>query len=104
MSLKELSPAEVAELLQQDAITLIDVREADEYAVAHIAGARLMPLSSFDPLALSHEGNKPVVFHCGIGGRSAKAVAACQKAGLSHDTHMKGGIQAWIAAGLAVER
>jgi rhodanese-related sulfurtransferase len=91
LSLTNLEPAEVADLLRKNEILLIDVREPHEYAAAHIKGATLVPLSAF-------------VFHCGIGGRSAKAVAACQAAGVAIDSHMKGGIQAWIAAGLPVER
>lgn len=104
MTLKNLEPSEVADLLAKDAIVLIDVREPNEYAAAHIKGAKLVPLSTFDPHSLPEAGEKPIVFHCGIGGRSAKAVAACQAAGLSIDSHMRGGIQAWIAAGLPVER
>lgn len=83
---------------------MIDVREKNEYAAAHIKGATLFPLSQFDPHALPNPSGKSIVFHCGIGGRSAKAVAACQAAGVMVDSHMKGGIQAWIAAGLSVVR
>ena len=104
MTLNNLEPAEVARLLHDDAIILIDVREPPEYAAAHIKGATLVPLSTFDPQALPDPGTRRIVFHCGIGGRSAKAVAACQAAGVAIDSHMKGGIQAWIAAGLPVER
>lgn len=104
MALKELDPADVAQLLAEGAITLVDVREPNEYAAAHIKGAILMPLSAFDPDAMPVAEGKPVVLHCGIGGRSAKAVAACQGAGVAVDTHLKGGIQAWIAAGLPVEK
>ena len=104
MRLNQLEPAEVADLLNRNVILLIDVREPAEYAAAHINGATSMPLSQFDPQALPDAGAKRIVFHCGIGGRSAKAVAACQAAGLPIDSHLKGGIQAWIAAGLPVER
>lgn len=99
-----LEPAEVAKLAADGTILVIDVREPNEYAQAHIKGAVLVPLSQFDPHALPDAGGKRIVFHCGIGGRSAKAVAACQAAGVAIDSHMKGGIQAWIAAGLPVER
>lgn len=102
--IKNLDPNEVARLLKQDTIMLIDVREANEYAAGHIKGAQLVPLSSFDPHSLPESGGRAIVFHCGVGGRSAKAVAACQAAGLAIDSHMKGGIQAWIAVGLPVER
>lgn len=104
MSLKNLEPDEIAELLKGDRIILIDVREPGEYAAGHIKGAKLVPLSSFDPHSLPSDPERPIVFHCGIGGRSAKAVAACQAAGLTIDSHMRGGIQAWAAAGLPVER
>jgi rhodanese-related sulfurtransferase len=104
MSLTNLEPAEVADLLRKNEILLIDVREPHEYAAAHIKGATLVPLSAFDPQSLPVPGTRCIVFHCGIGGRSAKAVAACQAAGVAIDSHMKGGIQAWIAAGLPVER
>lgn len=99
-----LEPAEVATLLASGSICLIDVREADEYAAGHIKGAILYPLSRFDPQALPDAGGRRIVFHCGIGGRSAKAVAACQRAGLAIDSHMKGGIKAWIGADLPVAR
>lgn len=102
--LKNLEPAEVAALLADDAIILIDVREPNEYAKTRIRGAVLVPLSKFDPHSLPNADGKHIVFHCGIGGRSARAVAACQAAGIAIDSHMNGGIQAWIAAGLPVER
>lgn len=90
---KELSPAEVHHLLTQHGILLIDVREPQEFAAARIHGALLFPLSSFDPLALPTGGNVRIVFHK----RSAMAVARCQQAGLMHNEHMAGGIQAWMA-------
>lgn len=104
MSLVNLEPAEVSELLKQKQIVLFDVREPHEYAAAHIKGATLLPLSRFDPRALPEADGKRIVLHCGVGGRSARAVAACQAAGLAVDSHMRGGIQAWIAAGFPVER
>jgi rhodanese-related sulfurtransferase len=104
MTLNNLEPAEVADLLRKNEILLIDVREPPEYAAAHIKGATLVPLSTFDPHALPDPGTRRVVFHCGIGGRSAKAVATCQAVGVAVDSHMRGGIQAWVAAGLPVDR
>lgn len=104
VSLNNLEPADVAELLKKKEILLIDVREQGEYAAAHIKGATLVPLSRFDPQALPDAGGKRIVLHCAGGVRSAKAVAACQRAGVAVDSHLRGGLQAWIAAGLPVER
>lgn len=99
--LNEMTPAAVAEALHRHEITLIDVREPNEYGAERIHGALLYPLSAFDPLALPADGRK-LVFHCGSGKRSATAVQRCQAAGIALDTHMAGGIAAWKRAGLPV--
>jgi rhodanese-related sulfurtransferase len=99
--LQELSPAEIQTKLADRSITLIDVREPDEYRAENIRGALLYPLSTFDPAALPSPDNCCVVFHCGSGKRSAMAVAKCLEQGIAHTAHMTGGIQAWTSAGLA---
>lgn len=101
MSVVDLSAVEVAGLLAGNRIVLIDVREPHEYLNERIEGALLFPLSTFDPAKLpAASADRPVVFHCGAGIRSAKAAAACMAAGLSHESHMTGGMGAWKQAGL----
>lgn len=100
--LEELSPLEVAELLNTHQILLIDVREPDEYAAQRIAGALLFPLSTLDALALPPDGPRRVVFQCGSGKRSALAAQARLTAGAARAAHLKGGIGAWKAAGLSI--
>ncbi len=99
---KNLTPADVARLLADHAILLIDVREPDEYAAERIHGALLYPLSTFDPAALPDPGGKDIVLQCGSGMRSAKAMAACAAAGKAVLGHVAGGIKAWKEAGLPV--
>lgn len=102
MSLKNLSAKEVAQMLKDDTIVLIDVREPPEFAVERIPGAMLFPLSTFDPNSIPEEDTRKIVFHCAMGGRSAKAVALCQRAGRKDiDSHLQGGIGAWKAADLS---
>jgi rhodanese-related sulfurtransferase len=97
MRIQDLPPAEVADRVKQGAV-LIDVREPAEFDAEHIEGAQLFPLSSFDPNRLPKD--VPLIFNCGIGKRSAMAVARAQQAGYAHDAHLMGGLQAWKAAGL----
>jgi rhodanese-related sulfurtransferase len=104
MTLKNLDADEVARLLKDDSIVLVDVRETDEYASERIPGAMSLPLSDFNVQSLPADGGRAVVFQCGSGVRSARAVDICRKAGLPHDSHLKGGITAWKAAGLPIER
>ncbi|BBE72815.1 rhodanese-like domain-containing protein [Oharaeibacter diazotrophicus] len=104
-TVKTLSPPEVRDLLDRGAITLVDVREAGEWASGRIPGAIHAPLSRLRELAPGIPTDKPVVFYCLSGGRSAQAIAACAAGGLSrYDTHMAGGISSWRAHGLPLTR
>jgi len=99
-----LDADETRTLLDAGSIILVDVREPHEFAQAHIAGAVNLPLSRFDPADVPTDERKRVVFSCGVGMRSFKALEMAKDAGLSVDTHLGGGLKAWLAAGLPVER
>src|SRR5918912_395404 len=78
---------------------LIDVRELPEYATEHIPGARLLPLSTFDPALVPQEAGKKVVLHCVMGMRSAQAGQKLLDAGYTTVYNFRGGVQAWKEAG-----
>jgi rhodanese-related sulfurtransferase len=99
--IRDLTPAEVAGMLQDRQILLVDVREPQEYAAQRIPGALLCPLSTFDAHSLPAESAVRVVFQCGSGKRSAMAARARLLAGAPSAAHLAGGIGAWTAAGLA---
>jgi rhodanese-related sulfurtransferase len=103
VSISEMSPQEVHEALARRQIVLVDVREPAEYAAERIHGALLFPLSTFDASALPADKLRPVVFHCAGGMRSLTA-ATRKLADGGTATHMKGGINAWKAAGLPTVR
>jgi rhodanese-related sulfurtransferase len=98
--IEQLSPRQVADLLNSRQILLIDVREPDEYATRHIAGALLDPLSTLDASFLPPDQPLRVVFQCGSGKRSALAAKARLAAGAPRAAHLAGGMSAWTAAGL----
>ena len=91
---------QTADALEKGEIILIDVREASEYHEARIPGALLLPLSTFEPAALPIGQGRKVVLHCKSGGRSARAIEACQALGLDVDAHIGGGITEWVEVGL----
>jgi rhodanese-related sulfurtransferase len=99
-SIPNLTPAEVHDRLACGAITLIDVREPDEWAAEAVAGAHLVPLSRLDPASLPGVPGRPVVFLCQVGRRSAAAAARCAAAGVADCANLEGGLNAWKAAGL----
>jgi rhodanese-related sulfurtransferase len=94
---REIGPAELKALV-------IDVREPEEFAAEHIAGAVNLPLSSFDPARLPAADGKTVILQCAGGKRSGMALDRCAEAQAAIDTHLAGGLGAWKSAGLPVER
>lgn len=101
---REISPAELHHMLSRNSVLLVDVREPDEFAAGHIAGAVNLPLSSFSPRNVPDAGGRTVVLQCAGGKRSGLALDRCAAARSAIDTHLAGGIGAWAAAGLPVVR
>jgi rhodanese-related sulfurtransferase len=99
---KEIAPEELAAMLKDRSVILVDVREPDEFAGGHIAGAINLPLSRFAPDQLPPAGDKIIVLQCAGGKRSGMALDRCATAQASVDTHLAGGIGAWKLAGLPV--
>jgi rhodanese-related sulfurtransferase len=100
--LRQINAATAKTLLDRGEAVLIDVREPDEHARERIAGARLAPLSRFDPESLAVEPGKTVVFHCNSGSRTAETAELLLRAGGGEVYQLAGGLQAWKRAGLPV--
>jgi rhodanese-related sulfurtransferase len=99
---QDYSPPEVAELLAEGQIQLIDVRQPHEREAGRIAGDRLIELSQLAAEAATVDRGRPVVFYCRSGARSAMAAEAFAQAGF--DAHnLAGGLLEWEAGGLPLE-
>lgn len=100
----EIDPATAHDWIESGQAVLIDVREPDEHAIEHIQGAKLVPLSRFDPGQVQAQGSK-VILHCRSGRRSMEARARLAAAGQFGEIYsLKGGIDAWRTAGLPTRR
>jgi rhodanese-related sulfurtransferase len=98
----DYSPQQVAELHAKGEIQLIDVRQRHEHEAGRIAGAPLIQLAELPGRAQEIDRERPVVFYCRSGSRSAMATEAFRGAG--YDAHnMVGGLLEWQAAGLPLE-
>jgi rhodanese-related sulfurtransferase len=98
----ELTPEQAAELVANGDAELIDVREEYEREAGHIPGSRHVELSSLADRADELPAERPLVFQCRVGSRSAMAAFAFRRAGF--DAHnLDGGIVGWAARGLPLE-
>jgi rhodanese-related sulfurtransferase len=104
MTVQNLSSEAVFEALRLNQIRLVDVREPHEFAQYHIAQSQNLPLSGFDPSALSDDSERPIVLMCAGGIRSLQAMQIAQDAGLNVNAHLAKGIYGWVADGYEVER
>ncbi|MDJ0680607.1 MAG: molybdopterin-synthase adenylyltransferase MoeB [Xenococcaceae cyanobacterium MO_167.B52] len=100
-TVSEMTVQELKQLLDSNAqdFVLLDVRNPNEYQIAKIPGSVLIPLSdiesgvSVDKIKELVNGHR-LIAHCKLGGRSAKALAILENAGIK-GINLKGGINAW---------
>ena len=84
---------------------LLDVRTPVEHEQIHAPGATLLPLSEVDGESVSELANgRPVYLLCQSGNRARQAAQKLERAGLTSVTVLEGGMKAWEAAGLPVQR
>ena len=102
--LQEIDAQTLRQWLDENTVTLVDVREASEYANERIPGAKLHPLSQFDPHQIRPSAGQKLVLYCQSGNRSAKAAKQYLEAGFNSVIHLRGGIPTWKQAGYPIEK
>lgn len=107
-SIATIKAADLAGLWEKNSgLTVIDVRTPGEFASVHAAGARLEPLHDLDAgnFASTHSPqDAPVYILCKSGVRATQAAEKLLAAGVAQPIVVEGGTDAWVAAGLPVER
>ena len=88
-------------------VTVLDIRGEAEHRAGHIHGARNLDInaSGFEAALAQLDRRTPYLVHCAVGskgGRSDRAVARLKALGFAKIFHLKGGIEAWKKAKLAV--
>jgi len=88
------------------AARVVDVREPSEFSgpLGHIPGAELAPLAQLTVRAAAWPKEHPVILVCRSGTRSARGAAELAQNGFRHVLNLRGGMEAYVAAWLPIER
>ena len=97
-----LSPARAAELIDRGGVEVVDVRRDYEWDAGHLASARHIEVNELTSSADDISRERPVIFVCRGGSRSAMAAEAFRQAGWDA-YHVEGGMRAWVEAGLPLD-
>ena len=99
---KAVNPAGLTALINREDALLVDVSPLGDFEKGHIAGAKNVQASQFDPenKLLAKVRDLPVVLTCRTGTASADAAKRLVKAGFKKVHWLDGGVAAWQQASL----
>jgi rhodanese-related sulfurtransferase len=99
---RDLPPDRVKQLVESGGAQVIDVREDYEWEAGRMPGAAHITLEQLPVRAAEIDKDRPVIFVCRVGNRSAFATEAFRNGG--YDAYnLSGGVTAWADAGLPLE-
>lgn len=100
----QIAPADALDFIDTIAPFVLDVRNPDEFAAGHVEGAVLIPLGELDAriAELPQDLDTPMLVYCKVGIRGNFGLAYLKMLGFTNVRNIRGGIDAWTAAGLPV--
>ena len=103
---REVTPAALTLLINRENALVVDLSSAADFDKGHIAGARNVQMSQFDPenKDLAKVRELPIAVYCKAGNTSTQAAARLVKAGFKQVYWLGGGLAAWRAANLPTTR
>lgn len=98
-----ISADELQKEMQQQDVTILDVRKQGEWNTSHLKDAQFVPLASFPKNLKELDRHKPYIVHCGGGYRSMTAISIMKNEGFTNLTNVYGGFAAMVNAGLEMD-
>jgi rhodanese-related sulfurtransferase len=101
-----LSAAGAVQLMNREKAVVIDVSDAEEFALGHINNAKNVPFAQLEDKLAGQVKNKdlPLILTCTSGARSNRAVSVAKKLGFNNVHAMAGGLKSWKEANLPLEK
>ncbi len=99
---RRVGPAQLTGMINRDNALVVDLRPAADFEKGHIAGAKNVQMTQFDPenKHLAPAKALPVVLVCKAGETASGAAKRLRKAGFANVSVLEGGVQAWQGADL----
>ncbi len=97
-AIEEVSPQELRQLMLDEDVIVIDVREGFERELCVIEGAKHIPLGDIESHLERLPRDRELILHCKSGVRSETAGLQLKEAGFEKVKHLSGGIMAWREA------
>jgi rhodanese-related sulfurtransferase len=102
---RSISPQEAKALIQtRKDLLLVDVRSPEELSAGSIPGSQLIPFGELARGRMSLPAGQPLLLICAVGGRSYAVGQYFSGKGYREIYNLSGGIRAWKAAGLELQR
>lgn len=92
-SYKIIDSNEAMDLINNNDVKIIDVRESDEFNTGHIKNAYNIPLSKIE--SVEYEKDTIIILYCATGVRSAEASKLLNKMGYTNLYNLDGGLLNW---------
>lgn len=96
---RRVTARDARHLLARNEVTILDVRNVDEYARGHIPGSRNVPLGRLTRRSHEMPAGKPILVTCESGGRSAIAASLLEAGGHTVVIDILDGFSGWLQAG-----
>jgi len=99
-----ISPQAAYEKIASSEVTVLDVRNPDEFKQGHIKDAKLIPLGQLAEriTEINTLKAKPIIVYCHAGSRSSAAAGKLRSQGFTGVLNLQGGITAWKNSKLPV--
>ena len=100
-----LTPAGQQErLVSADALLVVDVRKPIEFGIAHIPGAKNIPLDEIEDRLDEFRNDNGVLIYCINGARTRQAEPLLFNNGIENVFHLQGALQGWIREQRPIEK
>jgi rhodanese-related sulfurtransferase len=104
---KQISTQDLTFLMNREEGVALDIRSEKDFKTSHILDAVSLPNEKINKngfVSLEKYKEKPIIVVCSAGMSAVKVANDLFKAGFTQTSVLKGGMNAWLSAGLPVNK